>query len=208
MPAITLANLLDDPRNANVCNAETLEKIQRNIKKSGLYPPLIVRPHPDKDGYYIILDGHHRKLVLGKLGYKEAECQVWKVDDHAAQLALATLNRLRGEDEPRKRAKLLESLSTNIPLSDLTQYIPESEKEIKDLMALLHLEWEAEEAKIKEQIAREESEMPIPFACMIAPADFPDVEQALAQYDGADKGQKLVSLCRFALKKEKTHASQ
>jgi ParB-like chromosome segregation protein Spo0J len=199
MPLIPLKYLEDNPRNANVCPEGTLEKIRRNIERSGFYPPLIVRPIPGSKERYIILDGHHRKRVLEKLGYQEAECQIWAVDEQGAQLALATLNRLHGEDEPRKRAELLQSLVQALPLADLTQLIPESEKEIDDLLTLLTLDWEEAEARIKKQIESDQADLPIPFVCMIAPVDYPDVEKALSGFEGADQGQKLVTLCRYAL---------
>lgn len=208
MPMIQLKQLHDDPRNANVCTAETLDKIHRNIEKSGLYPPLIIRPHPKKAEHYIILDGHHRKRVLEKLGHSEVECHIWEVDEQGAQLALATLNRLRGVDEPRKRAILLQSLTEFMPMADLAQYIPESEKQMKDLLSLLKLDWDAAEEAIKKQIEKEQAEMPVPFVCMIAPSAFPDVEKAIALHDGADKGQKLVALCRQALIKEANDAEK
>jgi hypothetical protein len=207
MPSIPLSHLQDDPHNANVCTTITLEKIRRNIERSGFYPPLIVRPHPDKKEQYIILDGHHRKQVLEKLGYAEAECQIWTVDESGAQLALATLNRLHGEDEPRKRAELLQSLTQTIPLTELTQLVPESNQEIDDLLALLILDWKEAEAKINLQIEQDEETLPVPFACMVHKADFPLVEQAFLLVEGMDQGAKLVTLCQRVLKEsgDETH---
>ncbi len=208
MPSIQLQLLHDDPRNANVCNEETLEKIRRNIERSGLYPSLIIRPRPKKKGHYLILDGHHRKIVLEKLGYEAVNCEIWDTDEQGAQLALATLNRLRGEDEPRKRAQLIQSLMQSIPVSNLTAYIPESEKQVSDLLALLKLDWEETQAQIKKQIEQEQALLPQPFTCMIASVDFPDVEKALLQQDGKDKGEKLVALCRMVLNQENGDASK
>lgn len=49
MQKITLSQLHADPRNANVCSRETLDKIKRNIEATGQCPALIVRPAPDRD---------------------------------------------------------------------------------------------------------------------------------------------------------------
>lgn len=208
MPSIQLQLLHEDPRNANVCSEETLDKIRRNIERSGLYPSLIIRPYPKKKGHYLILDGHHRKKVLERLGYEAVNCEIWDTDEQGAQLALATLNRLRGEDEPRKRAQLIQSLMQSIPLSNLTAYIPESEKQVSDLLALLKLDWEDTQAQIKKQIEQEQADLPRPFTCMITTTDFPDVEKALLQQDGKDKGEKLVALCRLVLNQEKGDAAK
>lgn len=205
MPLIPVNRLHADPRNANVCSATTLDKLRRNIERSGLYPTLIVRPHPSKKGHFMILDGHHRKGILESLGHLEVDCQVWSVDESGAQLALATLNRLHGEDDPRKRAELVHTLSQSFTLPDLSALIPESEQGIADLLALLSLDWEATEAKVAQQIELEQETLPIPFACMVAKADYPDVEKALAAMHGHDQGAKLVALCRYLLNKEVHH---
>lgn len=200
MPTIPLDCLHDDSRNANVCSSDTLEKIRRNIQRTGLYPLLIVRPYPDREGQYIILDGHHRKRILKELSHQQIECQVWDIDEREAQLALATLNRLRGEDAPRKRAELIQSLTQIVPLPDLVQCIPETQGQVEDLLALITLDWEETKAQIENHIELEEAELPVPFVCMVDKADYPDVERALNQATGSDQGQKFVFLCRYYLK--------
>ncbi len=205
MPSIKLNLLQADPRNANVCSAETLEKIRRNIERSGHYPALIVRPHPTQEGHYLILDGHHRKRILQELGYQEACCEIWDVGEPEALLALATLNRLRGEDEPRKRAQLIDELSRLIALPEMLPLIPETEGRVRDLKALLELDWEEQGAKIERQIAKELSTLPVPFACMIDPADFPYVEKALSLVAGENRGQKMVAMSKHILKEVKPH---
>lgn len=205
MPSIDLNLLHVDPRNANVCQGNTMEKIRRNIERSGHYPALIVRPHPSQEGHYLILDGHHRKRILQELGYQEVQCQIWDVDEAGALLALATLNRLRGEDEPRKRAQLIDELSQLIATSEMLPLIPETEERVRDLKALLAMDWEEQGAKIQAQIVKEQSTLPVPFACVLDPADFPCVEKAMSLMDGEDRGQKLVSMCKLILKEGSNH---
>ncbi len=205
MPSIELNLLHADSRNANVCSTETLEKIRRNIERSGHYPALIVWPHPTQDGHYLILDGHHRKRILQELGYQEACCEIWDVGEPDALLALATLNRLHGEDEPRKRAQLIDELSRMISLPEMLPLIPETEERVRDLKALLELDWEEQGAKIERQIEKELSTLPVPFACRIDPADFPYVVKALSLMTGEDRGQKLVAMSKFILKEVKPH---
>ena len=68
---IPLDRLLSHPSNPNVMDEAKLEKLAANIKRQDDYPPLIVRPHPDKAGYYQKLDGHWRAEVLRRLGYQD-----------------------------------------------------------------------------------------------------------------------------------------
>ena len=105
---IQLSLLKPDPRNANVCDIETIEKLRRNIQESGYYPPLVGRIHPDEPENYQIIDGHHRLEVLKSLEYEAAECQVLKLTEDQTRLLLLTLNRLRGADNLRKRAELIQ----------------------------------------------------------------------------------------------------
>ena len=83
-----------------------------------------------------ILDGHHRVAALRKLGRDTARCVVWDVDDDEALLLLATLNRLAGDDDPRKRAALVGRLNQKIDTEKLAKLLPESADRLQSLLAL------------------------------------------------------------------------
>lgn len=203
MKNLSLALLDNDPRNSNVCSAETLEKLQRNIERTGLYPPLIVRPASKRSKRYIIIDGHHRKQVLEALGHTEAECLIWDISEQEARIALATMNTLRGTENLKKRAELLQELSQVLPLTELSQIIPENDEEIQDLLALLDQDMEELEESIRTQTAAEKDSLPIPFIFLIEVGQQASVEEALSQFmpsPKADRGEALVNLCKFALK--------
>jgi ParB/RepB/Spo0J family partition protein len=202
MPSIPLNKLFSDPRNANVCPPEVLEKITCNIKRTGYCPPLIIRPHPKKKGSYIIIDGHHRKHVLNSLGWTEVECQIWDISEKEAQIALATLNRLHGEDNPRKRAELLESLVQSFPLEDLAKILPETPAQIQDYLALLQFDFTEIEKSFEKQIEHEKTVLPVPFTFMVGADKAPIVEAALGLFNQEpqkDRGEILVALCEKVL---------
>jgi ParB-like chromosome segregation protein Spo0J len=134
---ISLEQLMADPRNANVCTPDVLEKLTRHIERTSLCPSLLVRPHPKKKNCYAIVDGHHRKLAVEALGWTEVECQVKDITETEAGLLLLTLNRLRGTDIPRKRAELMESLLPQFDLEALSLMLPESTAEIEGLLAVM-----------------------------------------------------------------------
>lgn len=138
MPIIALDHLDSHPDNANRMTPALLEKLTAHVRQSGEYPPLIVRPHPASADRYQILDGHHRAEVLKRLGYEQARCEVWHVDDARASLLLLTLNRLHGEDDPHQRGALLEKLSRSMGLEQLARLVPEDTVRIGRLMALNH----------------------------------------------------------------------
>lgn len=130
---IPLAELRPHPANSNTMPAGRLDKLTAHLGRTGRYPPVIVRP---SDGAYQILDGHHRVKALRKLGHTAAQCEVWDVDDREALILLATLNRLEGGDDPRKRGALISTLRKQVKLPELAKLLPEDSGRLKALSAL------------------------------------------------------------------------
>ncbi len=157
---VPLTDLVPHPWNANVMSAELQAKLRAHIKRTGRYPHLIVRPHPEEPGKYQVLDGHHRLAILRELGHSEARCDVWRVDDREAKLLLATLNRLEGQDVPARRAALIHELLGELSLDDLAGLLPETDRQIEDLHALL--EFPAEEIAALLDLEAEEEEKVLP----------------------------------------------
>ena len=127
---IEIERLHANPHNSNVMGERMLAKLVRHIQGSGRYPPIIVRPHADA---YEILDGHHRVEALRRLDHTTARCLVWPVDDDEALWLLATLNRLQGQDDARKRAALLRELGQRVEQAELARHLPDSDKRLKRL---------------------------------------------------------------------------
>ena len=134
---VSLDSLRPHSLNANVMPEDLRAKLLAHIKRTGRYPFIVVRPFPDEPGQFEILDGHHRIDILRELGHTEARCDVWNVDDREAKLLLATLNRLEGQDLPIKRAQLIHELLGEMNLGDLSGLLPETDKQIEELEALL-----------------------------------------------------------------------
>ena len=151
--SIALDKLVGHPDNPNRMSKSNFAKLVRNIKRSGRYEPLVVRPcphrnchscenrNPDsiskkKGGCYQIINGHHRWQALRQLGYKRADAIVWDVDDQEADILLATLNRLEGSDVLEKKLALLARLNERFKTRDLAKLLPASAKQIERLVSL------------------------------------------------------------------------
>lgn len=130
---IALDDLRPHPSNSNVMPEALLAKLAEHIADTDRYPPVIVRPWEDA---YQILDGHHRVAALRRIGSASARCVVWEVDEEAALLLLATLNRLQGQDDPRKRAALVARLHDHQDLKALAARLPEDGDRLKKLLQL------------------------------------------------------------------------
>ena len=133
---IEISKLIAHPDNPNSMDSECFDKLVEHIKRSGNYEPVIVRVHPDRNGDYQIINGHHRTKALGQLGHTNANCIVWDVDDDQGRVLLATLNRLNGTDSIVKRSKLVERLSRKIDMKALAAMLPENLKELQRLKAI------------------------------------------------------------------------
>lgn len=143
MNMIALDDLESHPENANRMSEELLAKLVEHIRRSGQYPPLIVRPYSSGGGAaggggakYQVLDGHHRLEALRRLGYVEARCDVWDVDDERARLLLLTLNRLEGRDDPELRGELLRKLAEEMDAKLLADWVPDDAAAIERLIKL------------------------------------------------------------------------
>lgn len=121
---LLVADLERHPLNPNQMKPEYLAKLTAHIGRTNHYPPLIVRPHPADPGRYQIIDGHWRKTALQKLDHMHAWCQVWDVNDAETNILLATLNRLEGQDDPQRRGHLLDHLTRQFEMSQLTEQLP------------------------------------------------------------------------------------
>src|SRR5713101_5340622 len=176
---VPLDDLLPHPLNSNVMSADLRAKLRAHIKRTGRYPFLVVRPHPDEAGKYQVLDGHHRVAILRDLGHTEVRCDVWQVDDREAKLLLATLNRLQGQDAPARRAQLLHELLGEMSLSDLGGLLPESDKQIEELHALLEFPAEEVAALLEEQAAEAEKVLPRIMSFVVTPEQEKVIEQAV-----------------------------
>jgi len=129
--SILLKNFVANPLNPNEMSKSNFIKLARNIGKTGQYEPLIVRSYFAKKGFFQIINGYHRVKILMKLGYKTADCAVWKVDDDNMLLLTATLNRLVGKDNVDKKINLLKCLIEKMKPEELSKYLVQTKKQIQ-----------------------------------------------------------------------------
>ena len=138
--SIALDKLVPHPDNPNRMSKANFAKLVRNIKRTGRYEPLIVRPCPQTKGdCFQIINGHHRAKALAELGYETADVIVWDIDDEQADILLATLNRLGGSDILQKKLALLKRLEQSAvggQTRELAKLLPQTAKQIERLTSL------------------------------------------------------------------------
>jgi ParB-like chromosome segregation protein Spo0J len=201
---VPLKDLVAHPLNSNVMSEDLQAKLRAHIKRTGRYPFLVVRPHPEQPGKFQVLDGHHRVAVLESLWHRQARCDVWDVDDREAKLLLATLNRLQGQDQPIRRAQLIHELLGDISPVDLAGLLPETEKQLEELHALLEFPAEEVAAFLEEQAEQEEKILPRVMSFVVTPEQEALIERAVERASdgtpGRDrKARGLTNLARHFL---------
>ncbi len=204
---IPIKDLRPHPLNSNVMPEDLREKLKAHIHRTGRYPFIVVRPHPDEAGCYQVLDGHHRVDVLRDLGHTEARCDVWNVDDREAKLLLATLNRLQGQDSPIRRAQLIHELLGELNLGDLAGLLPETDKQIEELHALLEFPAEEIAALLADEAEKQEKVLPRVMTFVVTPEQEELIDRAVElASDGTQgrdrKARGLANLAQHFLKEE------
>ena len=151
--SIALGRLVAHPDNPNRMSESKFAKLLRNIKRTGRYEPLVVRPCPKKScrscakrnpnelgkSCFQIINGHHRWRALKELDYKTAEAIVWDLNDQDTDIMLATLNRLGGSDVLDKKMELLKRLNQAAfrgQTTELAKLLPQTSNQIKRLLEL------------------------------------------------------------------------
>ena len=200
---IKIKQLLAHPLNSNVMPEDRFDKLKSHIAKTGNYPPIIVRQKHDQEEsslrdiqeqVYEILDGHHRVKALHALDRQFANCVVWNVNDEEALTLLATLNRLSGEDDVKKRAKLIHKLSLKLNSSSdekLSNLLPENRKQIEKLLALA-------EERVNVKLPKTQNEMPVVVHFFLNANDKRKLESRLREIAGENgtREEALMQLVR------------
>jgi ParB/RepB/Spo0J family partition protein len=131
---IPLERLLSHPDNPNHMSRANFAKLMRGIAQAGHYEPIVVRPHPERAGYFQIINGQHRCDALRRLGYETADAVVWNVDDAQTAILLSTLNRLIGRDALDKRVALLRRLRRFMSIGELAKRLPQTRGQLERLI--------------------------------------------------------------------------
>lgn len=131
--SIPIKKLVTHPDKPNRMSKKNFAKLVRNIERTGRYEPLIVRPCPGREGFFQLINGHHRCCALAELGHETADALVWDIGDHDTDILLATINRLGGRDILDKKLALLCRLNKRAQDCDLAKLLPLSRPQIQKL---------------------------------------------------------------------------
>ena len=126
--SVPIESLTDNANNPGRMSKQCFAKLVRNIERTGLYEPIIVRKkktqYASRNTQYEIINGHSRVKALKQLGYINVDVCIWDIDDLQTDILLATLNRLGGSDILEKKLALLNRLSNQSDAKYLAKILP------------------------------------------------------------------------------------
>lgn len=187
---LDLSELKENDWNPNRMDERTFNALVNAITEDGFLQPLLVRRL--SDGGYEVIDGAHRLRAAKECGLKKVSCVIVETDNERAKLQTVMMNRIRGKMDAKEMAKLLKNFSDEWT----KKLLAFSEKEYKDLMALLK---EPELQLKKEWLTRPPLKIIVEF--LMSETDERELEQTLKEVIKSekctDRTEALLLLCRF-----------
>lgn len=142
---VPLSALHPNTWNPNKMSERTYAAAVESIQTFGFVDPITVRPHPEHEGEYQIIDGFHRWKASVDLRGLDADVPVivLDVDDPAAKKLTVILNETRGEADATLLGTLLADLSTQLDPDELMRGLRYDEAEMAHLMSLADVDWDS-----------------------------------------------------------------
>jgi len=125
--------------NPNETTKTQQKAINESLTEYGQLMEIVVRPDPDNEGKYLIVDGEHRYQELEDEFYCNIVHGLSEVD---AKKLTIIFNETRGQADKIKLATLLNELSASISTEDLNVGLPYDSSELEELLAISKINWE------------------------------------------------------------------
>lgn len=153
--------------NPNDMEAEFFELLVEQVKAEGMNQPILVRLNPEKEGWFLIVDGEHRWRAGKAAGKKMIGVIVVPFDETKSKVRTLSMNNLRGQNIPIKLARLLVDLNQTYSEKEIRQMTGIGEDEQKSVLDLLKVPDFNPSDGIK--ISAQDVERPISVNLMLMP---------------------------------------
>jgi hypothetical protein len=136
---IAKEKLHPNPWNPNKMEDRAESALQESVSEFGQVGEILVRPHPEVNGEYQIIDGEHRFSVLPESVY----CNViYDLADSQAKKLTLIMNETRGQNDKIALSQLLNDLEADMTLEELQVGLPFELSELEDLLELGKFDWD------------------------------------------------------------------
>ncbi len=190
--------------NPNVMDGPFFKKLLTGLKstlaEAKTIPPIVVRPKPNEERQYEIIDGWHRWKALKDLKQTRIGVFVLKVSDKNARILTTTLNYLRGSPDRAKYSKgINELIELGATTTELTNLLPESWDELDQLIdesditieafQQLQNEYDADQEKNAEKNPDDDDSLWVDARFKVSVPQARVIEAELARIGGTLKGK-------------------
>ena len=117
-----------DLTNPNEMPKEKMEALRKIMREKGFLQPILI----DQDS--LMIDGEHRFTIYREFGMKQIPCFRLDVTDVERRLLRQTMNKLRGEHNPREDVEDLLMISKQMSIQDMSSYLGVEEKNLADYL--------------------------------------------------------------------------
>lgn len=147
-PAVPLSKIHQHPKNPRR-NATAADELVESVKAQGLMQALVLAPHPELIGEYVLIAGHRRTDALTRAGAKTAKAEIR--DDLVTEVqqieAMLTENSARADLTAMEEAEAYEQLQLfNLKPADIAKAVGRSRATVSSRLKLLNL---GEQARTK-----------------------------------------------------------
>ncbi len=157
---IKIDHLEANPWNVNRMSKGMMKKLAAYLKREGMVEPIVVRPHPKKEGRYEILGGFHRWTICREqLDYETVPCVIADLNDKRAKILSVNLNSMSGQTVPHLLSNLLNDLGQEMMMPDLEATLPFDQGEITDFLSLMQVP-EGFADELEQEAKRKDKEAP------------------------------------------------
>jgi ParB/Sulfiredoxin domain len=141
---LPVARLHPNPWNPNIQQPPVIRALSESIDTFGMVEPVTVRPHPDIDGDYEIINGEHRWREAQERELEELPCVVLEgLTDMQARKLTVILNEVSGDADVALLGQLLVDVQTMLPDDEALGYaLPYSDVALQHLLALGTQDWD------------------------------------------------------------------
>lgn len=211
---IELSKLVENNWNPNVMKENKFASLVRHVKEKGMVQPILIRPAPKKQEQELsefeketlkdspapefeIIDGAHRFKAAKQAGLEQIDCVVLEMDDNQAKKATIAMNNIKGYMQDMQLAALIEQLSKDNSLEELSKSLAFEEKELSNYLKLL------ETPEDFSELVKQPEDQSVTITFVVSVKKEKVIQKALDKTGLDSKSQALATICQKYLKEEK-----
>lgn len=135
--ALPLTDIETNEYNPNELEESLFETLVEAVKSEGMNQPILVRPNPDEEGKFIVVDGENRFTAAKVAGLERIAVVVVPYDETQAKVRTLSYNAIKGQNVPIKLARLLVDLGKQYSEAEIRAMTGIGEDEQQSVLKLL-----------------------------------------------------------------------